>query len=256
MLVSTTLAISTLTLGFIYSPIFDIRYLILVGPALLLGLWAQWRVKSTFGVASQMPAESGISGAEAAKMILQAHGITNVTIEGSHGMLSDHYDPKAKVIRLSEPVLHSRSVAAIGIAAHEAGHAVQDAQHYAPLKLRNGIVPFAAVGGNLGLIIVIVGLVLGGAANALGFWIVWAGIGLFSLTVLFQLINLPVEFDASKRAKDLMQSTGIVASGGEARAMNKVLNAAALTYVAATLASVGTLLYYVLLAMSGSRREE
>ncbi len=232
---------------------FDPLYFVFVGPAMLLALWAQWKVKSAFAAASQMPAASGISGADAARMILEAHGIHNVRIEASHGFLSDHYDPRTKVIRLSQPVLNSRSVAAIGIAAHEAGHAVQDAQHYAPLKLRNGIVPFAYFGGNFAFVLIIIGLILGGAASFFGSWLVWVGIGLFSLTVICQLVNLPVEFDASNRAKDLMQSTGIVASGGEAKAMNKVLNAAAWTYVAGTLAAIGTLLYYLVIVM-GSRR--
>lgn len=232
-------------------------YLLFMVPPLLLALWAQHRVRSTYAQASQMGARSGITGAEAAAMILDAHGIRNVAIEPAHGYLSDHYDPRAKVLRLSEDVYRGRSVAALGIAAHEAGHALQDATHYGPLKFRNGIVPLAAIGSNAGLLVIILGMVLGGAASALGTWLLIGGIALFSLVVAFQLINLPVEFDASRRAKDLLQSSGLIAAGPESAAMNRVLSAAALTYVAATIGAISTLIYYVLQSglLSGSSRE-
>jgi Zn-dependent membrane protease YugP len=226
--------------------------LLLLGP-LLLAIWAQVRVHSAFAEASRIPARAGMTGAEAAAAVMEAHGIRGVAIEPSHGFLSDHYDPRHKVLRLSRDVYAGRSVAALGIAAHEAGHAIQDATRYAPLVLRNGIVPLAAIGSNAGVLLMFLGLGLGGAAAitkgvyaGAGYWMFIAGIVLFSAVVLFQLINLPVEYDASRRAKDLLQSSGLVAQGEEARAMNKVLSAAALTYVAATVGSIATLLYYLL----------
>ncbi len=224
---------------------FDPLYLVFLAPAMLLAMWAQFRVKSAYHQASQMTAASGLSGAEAAHMILEAHGINDVAIEPASGFLSDHYDPHHKVLRLSPDVYQGRTVAALGIAAHEAGHAVQDKVHYGPLAIRNGIVPLASIGPNLSWVLIIIGAVLGGAHTYVGSWMIWAGIGLFSMFVLSQLVNLPVEFDASRRAKDLMQSSGLVAAGAEAKAMNRVLNAAALTYVAATLTAILTLLYYL-----------
>lgn len=224
---------------------FDPMYFVILAPALLLGMWAQFRVKSAYHQASQLRAASGLTGAETARMILDAHDI-RVGVEPSHGFLSDHYDPRAKVLRLSPDVFKGRSVAALGIAAHEAGHAVQDHVHYGPLKLRNGIVPFAMVGSNFSWILIIAGMAIGAGTSILGSGLVWAGIGFFGLVVIFQLINLPVEYDASRRAKDLLQTTGLVAQGPEARAMNRVLNAAALTYVAATLTAILQLAYWVL----------
>lgn len=227
--------------------LFDPLYFLILAPAMLLGAWASMRVRSTYARASQVPASSGVTGAEAAQMILQAHDIRNVGVEESRGgQLSDHYDPRHKVLRLSPDVYHGRSVASLGIAAHEAGHAVQDAVHYGPLKIRNGIVPLAGIGSNFSWLLLIAGLVMGGARTDLGSWLVWAGIGLFGTVVIFQLINLPVEFDASRRAKDLLQKAHLVAPGGEAGAMSKVLNAAALTYVAATLTAILTLVYFLI----------
>lgn len=219
--------------------------LLAIGP-LLLGLWAQWRIKSAYARAAAVPASSGFTGAQTAEMILRAHQIGDVRIEPVRGHLTDHYDPRAKVLRLSEPVFAGRSVAALGIAAHEAGHALQDATHYGPLKLRNGIVPLASVGANTGAMLALFGVIAMGIAPALSLWLLGAGIVLFSVVVVFQLVNLPVEFDASRRAKELLTSTGIVAQGGEAREMSSVLSAAALTYVAATVSSIATLLYYIL----------
>lgn len=236
---------------------FDPMYFLIVGPAMLLALWAQFRVKATYAQAMRVPAESGMSGAEAAHMLMQSYGIRNVGIEQSHGMLSDHYDPRAKMLRLSPDVYHGRSVAALGIAAHEAGHAIQDATGYAPLRFRNGIVGFAMLGSHLSWILIIVGFALGAAGTFLGKSLLIAGIVLFSATVLFQLINLPVEFDASRRAKDLLRSAGIVRDGEEYGAMRRVLNAAAWTYVAATLSAALTLLYYVIQSgLLGSRSDD
>lgn len=225
---------------------FDPIYFIILAPAMILAVWAQFRVKSAYAQAMRMPAASGMTGAEAAHMLMESYGIKNVGIEPAQGMLSDHYDPKAKVLRLSQDVYSGRSVAALGIAAHEAGHAIQDATHYPLLKMRNGIVGFAAVGGNLSWILIFGGFMLGAAGTVLGQGLIIAGIVLFSTVVLFQLINLPVEFDASNRAKDLLRSAGIVREGEEYGAMRKVLNAAAWTYVAATLSAALTLVYYLL----------
>ncbi|MBX3357692.1 MAG: zinc metallopeptidase [Phycisphaeraceae bacterium] len=235
--------------------------LLLIGPV-VLALWAQARVKSAYARAGAMAARSGLSGAEVARMILDSHGVRGVGIEPAHGFMTDHYDPRHKMLRLSEEVYSGRSVAALGIAAHEAGHALQDAQKYPLMAVRNAAVPMAMVGSQAGLLIALAGLVLGGAAaiannvhSGFGFWMFITGIVLFTFVVLFQLVNLPVEFDASNRAKSLLQSTGIVAQGDEAKAMNRVLNAAAMTYVAATISAIATLLYYLLASGLLGRRD-
>lgn len=230
-------------------------WLLCIIPPLLLGLWAQYRVKSAYARASQVGAASGMSGAEVAHEIMRAHGIHNVGVEEHQGFLSDHYDPRAKMLRLSPDVYNGRSVAALGIAAHEAGHALQDAHGYAPLKLRSAIVPLAQVGGTAANIAIIAGM-LGMAfiAPKLGQTMLIVGILGMCCVALFQLITLPVEFDASRRAKDLLTSTGLIAQGEETRQMSRVLNAAALTYIAALVSTIGTILYYLLILMS-SRRE-
>ena len=225
--------------------ILDPLYFLFLAPALLLALWAQFRVKSAFTAASKVRASSGATGADTARMILQAHNISNVRVEPTRGHLTDHYDPRAKVLRLSEKVYHGHSAAALGIAAHEAGHAIQDADGYAPLIIRNGIVPLASIGSNLSMILFMGGMLLAYAGAALGTYAMVAAIVLFSAVVVFQLVNLPVEFDASRRAKDLLKSSNLVAPGAEAKAMSSVLNAAALTYVAATLTAIMTLLYLI-----------
>jgi Zn-dependent membrane protease YugP len=231
---------------------FDIRYLIWVSPAILLAIWAQWRVRSAFAQASQVPAR--LSGAAAARHLLDAAGLQHIAIEPVPGQLTDHYDPQHKVLRLSEGVFNQRSAAAVGIAAHEAGHALQDAHRYAPLVVRNLAVPLAGFGGNIGvfLLMIGVGMLYSGVAQ-LGMMFVWAGIIGFSAVAAFQLINLPVEFDASNRAKQLLVSYGIVGNQ-EIPYVNSVLNAAAWTYVAATLQAVLTVLYYVI-HFTGGRDE-
>ena len=214
---------------------FDPMYFVYVAPALLLAMWAQWRVHSAYAAASQEPAP--IPGAAAARHILDSAGATDVAIEQVPGKLSDHYDPRAKVLRLSPEVYGQRSLAAVGIAAHEAGHALQDAQGYALMSIRNAAVGIANIGSGFGVILLLIGLGIGLSQLA------WLGILLFGGTVFFQLVNLPVEFDASNRAKAQLVSLGIVPQA-EMRAVNNVLNAAAWTYVAATLQSLLTLLYY------------
>jgi len=229
----------------------DPMYFVYVGPAILLAMWAQYRVKSAYAQASQYTPRSGLSGAETAQRILNAYGISNVAIEPVKSFLGDHYDPRHKVLRLSPDVYHGRSLASVGIAAHEVGHAIQDSTNYAPLVLRNGLVPMASVGSNLSILLVIVGLVLSARVPSAHYMAV-AGIGLFSIVVLFQLVNLPVEYNASARARDILVNQGIV-TAEENRVVNKVLSAAALTYVAATLTAILTLLYYVSLVYGGRR---
>ena len=216
---------------------FDPHYWLLVGPALLLALWAQMRVKSAYAAAQQMPAP--LSGAAAARHVLDSAGLTNVTIEQIPGELTDHYDPREKVLRLSAAVYSSRTLAAVGIAAHEAGHALQDARNYAPLTIRNAAVPVANFGSGVGIWMVILGAFLLHSAV-----LVQIGIVLFAAVVFFQLVNLPVEFDASNRAKAQLVDLGIIDQQGLVTVRN-VLNAAAWTYVAATLQSVMILLYLV-----------
>lgn len=228
--------------------IFDPLYLVFMLPAMLFAAWAQMKVSSAFSRGKQMRLRSGLSGAEAAARILQAHGLHAVGIEPARGFLGDHYDPRAKVLRLSPEVYEGRTLAAVGVAAHEAGHALQDQAHYAPLKLRNGIVPLASMGSYLPWILITIGIFM----KSMG--LVAAGIALFSVVVLFQLVNLPVEFDASKRARQLLLSNGIITESEEP-AVAKVLNAAAMTYVAATITAVLQLLYFLLRSgLLGGRR--
>ncbi len=216
---------------------------------MLFSAWASFRVKGNFKKYSSVAASSGLTGAQAADQMLRHAGVTDVRIERTGGTLTDHYDPRAKVIRLSDAVYSSRSVAALGVACHEAGHALQDKERYAALVLRNLAVPVASFGSNAGITLVFFGMILGAAASVktIGFPIAVLGVVLFAATVIFQIINLPVEFDASARAKRVLVDQGIVSRGGEEQAVSKVLNAAALTYVAATIGAIVTLLYYVAL---------
>jgi Zn-dependent membrane protease YugP len=224
----------------------DFDYMIAVAPAFILAMWAQWRVKSAFAAASREPAP--LSGAAAARHILDSAGHTGVVVERIPGMLSDHYDPGKKVLRLSDGVYDSRSLAAVGIAAHEAGHALQDAERSSLMALRNAAVGVANIGSSLGFFVFMIGMGL--ALHS----VAWLGILLFGGTVFFQLVNLPLEIDASNRAKAQLVDLGIVPAG-DMPAVNRVLNAAAWTYVAATLQSILTLLYYASLLTGGSRDE-
>jgi len=233
-----------------------------------LALWAQIRVQAAFHEGQQYRSRHGMTGAEAAQAVLRASGIEaeivpyevgseeaagisgRVLILPTEGFLSDHYDPRHKVLRLSPSVFHGQSLSALGVAAHEAGHAVQDATRYPLLVIRNGIVPLANIGSSLAWIIFFVGLAFQ------SFGLVLTGIVAFSAVVLFQLINLPVEFDASRRARALLLNYGLVTED-EDSVVGKVLNAAALTYVAATLTAILTLLYFLLRAgLLGGRRED
>jgi uncharacterized protein len=219
--------------------IFDINYLLIVAPAILLALWAQMMVKSAYARAQQQPA--ALSGAAAARYVLDSAGLQNVDIEMTPGHLSDHYDPRHKVLRLSQEVYQSRSLAAVGIAAHEAGHAIQDARHYAPLVIRNLAVPAAGFGSSVGWILAVVGLIFTYPP------LLYLGIIFFSAVVFFQVVNLPVEFNASSRAKAELATLGIVGPN-EMPYVRKVLSAAALTYVAATFQVILQLLYLIMAA--------
>jgi Zn-dependent membrane protease YugP len=228
-------------------------YIMLALPGLLLGLWAQARVKSAYGKYSRVATSRGMTGAQVARAMLDSQGLYDVAIEESKGgTLSDHYDPRSKVLRLSPEVYRTPSIAAAGVAAHEAGHALQDAKGYAPLALRSSLVPAASFGSSLAPLIVLAGVMLEAIAGV-GIQVAWAGVILFAAAVAFTLITLPVEFDASKRAKRELQTQSIV-MGNETQGINRVLDAAALTYVAAAVAAVGQLIYYVILATGGRRR--
>lgn len=224
--------------GFYFNPV----YAIFVAPAVLLMIWAQMRVQSSFGRAARIGAP--LSGAAAARFILDRGGCHHVEIEEIGGFLSDHYDPQHKVLRLSPHVYREQSLAAVGIAAHEAGHALQDAQNYAPLGIRNAAVPAAQFGPTISIILLIAGAVIAGANPILGSRLIWAGIIAFSGILFFQLINLPVEFDASNRAKRLLLQYQIIDAEGSV-VVRDVLNAAGWTYVAGTLQSLLTLAYYI-----------
>lgn len=216
-------------------------------PGLLLGLYAQSRIKSNFATYSRVRTPGNLTGAQIARALLDAQGLHQVNVEPTTGMLTDHYDPRAKELRLSQSVYHTPSIAAAGVAAHEAGHAMQDATGYFPLKIRSAIVPAVQFGSTLGPWLFIAGFLLGILELA------WAGVILFALSTVFALVTLPVELDASKRAKSLLVSQNIL-QAEETEGVRKVLNAAAWTYVAGAVSSVGNLLYYIFLLSGSSRR--
>ena len=226
---------------------FDPRWLIFALPGLFLGLWAQARVRGAFNKYQKVRTLRGLTGAQVARALLDEQGLSHVAIEETQGKLSDHYDPRSQVLRLSPEVYRSQSVAAAGIAAHELGHALQDSRGYTPLKLRSAIVPATQFGSMLAPWLFIAGWILNITALA------WVGVILFGIAVIFTLVTLPVEFDASKRAKTLLTSSGVLV-GDEMEGVNKVLDAAALTYVAAAVSSIGQFLYYVMLLGGGRRR--
>lgn len=226
---------------------FDPLYLVFALPGLLLGLWARSRVNGAFNKYKQVRTAQNVTGAQVARTLLDAQGLHNVQIEEVQGFLSDHYDPRTKILRLSPEVYRTPSVAAAGIAAHEMGHALQDAGGYFPLQLRSAIVPAAQFGSTLAPWLFIAGILLNFTQLA------WVGLILFGAAVVFTLVTLPVEFDASRRAKKLLASNNIII-GNEAQGVNKVLDAAALTYVAAAVSAIGTFLYYLLILTGGRRR--
>jgi Zn-dependent membrane protease YugP len=218
---------------------FDPLYLMMLAPALALSLWASFRTKSAFNKYSKVRVSTGMTGAQAAQRLLSAARITDVKIVPHRGMLSDHYNPVTKTLALSEPVFGVSSIAAVGVACHEAGHAIQHATAYKPLWLRSMLVPTANIGSTIGYLVMVAGLMLGATKLFL------VGVVLFAMVLLFQVVTLPVEFDASARAKKLAVANGIVMES-ERAGIDRVLNAAALTYVAAAVSTLMTLLYFLL----------
>lgn len=229
-------------------------YFLFILPPLLFMLYAQHRVSSAYNKYSRVANKQRVTGGQAAQTLLQANGLTNVRVEGIRGQLTDHYDPRHKVLRLSQGVYNNASVAALGIVAHEVGHAVQDRAGYAPMKIRAALVPAASLGTNLGYVFIILGFILYGLIGLnFGYNLVWLGIFLFAGMVLFSLVTLPVEYNASHRARLMLRSTGLV-SAEEYEAASSVLSAAALTYVAATLQALANLFFFVLMALGMGRR--
>ena len=238
---------------------FDWSYLVLVVPALLFSLWASARVNSTFKKYSAIRNVRGMTGAEAARAVLNANGVTDVRIEYVSGNLTDHYDPKNKVIRLSQDVYDAATPAAVGVAAHEAGHAAQYAAHYLPIRIRAAIIPATNIGSKLSVPLIILGLLLPGLrifAPYTEFFnlIAWIGVACYSLCVLFQLVTLPTEFNASRRAVAAIERCGLLLPE-EQQGAKKVLKAAALTYVAALSASLAQLLRLIIIVGGRQRRD-
>ena len=225
---------------------FDPVFLLFMIPGVILMLWAQSRVKSNYAKYSKIRNYQGLTGAQAARRILDSNGLQDVAIEQTPGELSDHYDPRTKVLRLSQGVYGQPSVAAIGIAAHESGHAIQDAQSYPALKFRTAIVPAVSIGSNLGIFVLLAGILIGLTGLA------WVGVALFGLGTLFALVTLPVEFDATRRAKAALANGGMV-TVEDGAGVSKVLDSAAWTYIAGFASALLTLLYYVML-VTGMQR--
>ncbi|MDP2952733.1 MAG: zinc metallopeptidase, partial [Chloroflexota bacterium] len=225
-------------------------YFVFALPALILVLYAQLKVKSTYKRYLEVPNARGVSGLEAGRALLDSAGLWNVSIEGTPGELTDNYDPRTNTLRLSAPVARGRSVAALGIVAHEVGHAQQDARGYPPLRVRSRLVPVVNLGTNLGYLFFILGMLLRPLAG-----LIWVGIALFSLGVIFMLVTLPVEWNASGRALAMLKTSGMVGEE-ELRGARRVLSAAALTYVAALAQTISTLLYYLFIAVGMRRRDD
>ena len=230
---------------------FDWTYIVLVLPCILLSLWASANVNSTFQKYSSQFSLRHLTGAEAAQRVLFANGVRGVGIERVSGNLTDHYDPRANVIRLSDEVYGSTSTAAIGVACHEAGHAVQYAQDYAPIRIRSAVIPATNLGSKLAMPLILLGLLIGFKGD-LSYFLVYLGIGCFGLSLVFQLVTLPVEFDASRRAMAAIAQSELLTEE-EQRGARKTLSAAALTYVAATAVALSQLLR--LLVLFGGRRK-
>jgi len=222
-------------------------YFLFALPALLLGFWAQFKVQSAYKKYSQVRTSNGLTGAEIARRILDSNHLEDVKIEQVGGMLSDHYDPSKRILSLSQGIYSSNSIAAAGVAAHESGHAIQHKVNYGPLALRSLMVPSVQIGSWLGPIVFIGGMLLNSSNLAL------VGLLLFAATAVFSIVTIPVELDASRRAKEMLSTTGL-AYGSEVEGVNKVLDAAALTYVAGAVQALSTLLYYAFLFMGSRRR--
>jgi len=220
----------------------DPLYWIMIIPTMILAMWAQMKVKSSFSRFSKYTTERRLTGADTAETVLNHAGIRGVRVEETRGFLSDHYDPRKRILRLSPDVFRGRSIAAAGVAAHEAGHAIQHAKGYAPLALRNAMVPLASFGSWLAMPMIILGILLQSMQ------LTQFGVLAFAALVVFQMITLPVEFDASSRAKTVLVKAGVLSNQAEVAGVSKVLNAAAMTYVAATIAAVVQLLYFAMRA--------
>jgi hypothetical protein len=227
---------------------FDPLYLIIAAPALIVMFYAQSKVRSAYGKYSRIRNMKGVTGLEVARILLRAYGLSKVRIQQAGGLLTDHYDPRNRILRFSGEVYASPSVAALGIVAHEVGHALQHHQGYILMKVRTALVPVANIGSYLGYIFFILGIIIG-AVN-----LVWLGVFLFSGAVAFALVTLPVEFDASRKARLMLKGIGLI-SEEEEKATSAVLSAAALTYVAALLQAVASLFYFLLIALGMSRRQ-
>jgi Zn-dependent membrane protease YugP len=226
----------------------DPTYLLFMAPAFLVMLITSWYVQSAYKTWSKVPARSGMTGYQAAQRLISAGGLYGIQIEGVRGNLTDNYDPRTKVLHLSQGVAQNPSVASVAIAAHELGHAQQDAEGYFPLRFRAALVPMVNIGSYLGWILILIGLLLNFTNLA------WLGVAVFAGGAVFALATLPVELNASARARRLLADTGIISGSDEARGVSRVLNAAALTYVAALLSAVLHLLYYVSLVGGVGRR--
>jgi len=226
----------------------DPTYLLFMAPAFLLMLITSWYVQSAYRTWSRVPARSGLTGYQAAQRLIAAGGLSGVQVEGVRGNLTDNYDPRTKVLHLSQGVAQNPSVASLAIAAHELGHAQQDSEGYFPLRFRAALVPMVSVGSYLGWILIIIGLLLNFTNLA------WLGVAVFAGGAVFALATLPVELNASARARRLLADTGIISGSDEQRGVSRVLNAAALTYVAALLTAILQLLYYVSLVGGFGRR--
>ncbi len=231
---------------------FDWTYVVLVLPCVLLSLFASAKVNSTFKRYSSQLSSRHLTGAEAAQRVLSSNGVSGVRIERISGNLTDHFDPRSNVIRLSDGVYDSTSTAAIGVACHEAGHAVQYATNYAPIKLRAAIIPITNIGSKLAMPLILLGLVLY-ASESISYAFIYVGIACFALSLVFQLVTLPVEFNASRRALDCIEQGGLL-THDEQKGAKKTLTAAAMTYVAATAVSLAQLLR--LLLLFGRRRDD
>ena len=232
---------------------FDPMYFVFALPALILAFYAQWRVKSAYNKWLRVRNARGLTGMQAAKMLLNYNNLGHISIEGTPGALTDHYDPRTRTMRLSPDVANSNSVAAVAVVAHEIGHAVQDAEAYVPMKVRSAIVPGVQIGSWLGPILFFIGFFLAGYfRSAIGYQIAWLGVLFFSGALVFAFATLPVEFNASARARAMLTDAGLIYED-ETKGVHSVLDAAALTYVAAAAQALSTLLYYVFL-LGGFRR--
>ena len=232
----------------------DWLYIILVLPPMFFAMWASFKVNSTFKKYSVIPTVRGITGAEAARRILFESGVYDVKIEHVGGNLTDHYDPRSKVLRLSDATYNISSAAAVGVAAHEAGHAIQHARNYVPLKLRNAIVPVTNIGSRLAFPLILIGIILSAFSQVFAY-VAYAGVACFGLVTLFQLLTLPTEFNASKRAIRCIKDAGILEKR-EVQGAKKVLTAAAMTYVAALAVSFAQLLRFFLMVAMNTRRRD